>query len=131
MAAGNLDVFRRALDAFNRGDFEAWEAECDPEFTDVPPRDWPESESVTGAGAVWRFLAEATELWGDTTFESSQATVVGERVVALVESEVQGRASGATVRWRFWAVVSFRDGRAVRVEWYTDRDEALAVAGRR
>jgi len=128
MPGADLDAFRRALDAFNRRDYAAWAAECDPEFTNIPPRDWPESAPALGAAAVWDVLTEATELWGETTFELSQATVVGDRLVGLIASQVQGRASGATVPWRFWAVVSFRDGRALRVEWYADREEALQLA---
>jgi ketosteroid isomerase-like protein len=37
--------------------------------------------------------------------------------------------SGATVPWRYWAVVSFRNGKALRIEWYTDRAEAVQAAG--
>ena len=121
MPGAELDALRRALDAFNRRDYAAWVAECDPAFTNVPPRDWPESAPAAGAAAVWDVLTEAT-------FELSQATVVGDRLVGLIASQVQGRASGATVPWRFWAVVTFRDGRALRVEWYADREEALQVA---
>ena len=130
MPDADLDVFRRAFDAFNRRDFAAWEAECDPEFTDVPPRDWPENEPVHGRGPVWRFLDEATELWGHPTFEYSEATMVGGRVVALVASDVQGRVSGATVPWRYWVVVSFRDGKALQIEWYADRAEAVRATSR-
>jgi ketosteroid isomerase-like protein len=128
MPDADLDVFRRALDAFNRRDFAAWEAECDPEFTDVPPSNWPENEPTHGRGPVWRFLDEATELWGHPTFEYSEVTMVGNRVVALVTSEVRGRASGATVPWRYWAVVSFGDGKALQIEWYADRAEAVRAA---
>jgi ketosteroid isomerase-like protein len=52
-----------------------------------------------------------------------------DRAIALVASEVQGRVSGATVPWRYWAVVSFRNGKALRIEWYTDRAEAVQAAG--
>jgi ketosteroid isomerase-like protein len=55
---------------------------------------------------------------------------VNRRDVALVSSDVRGRASGAIVPWRYWAVVSFRDGEALRIEWYADRAEAMRAAGR-
>jgi hypothetical protein len=30
----------------------------------------------------------------------------------------------------YWPVVSFRDGEALRIEWFADRAEAMRAAGR-
>jgi hypothetical protein len=42
---------------------------------------------------------------------------------------MRGKSSGADVLWSYWQVATFRRGRVVRAEWFTDRAEALAAAG--
>jgi ketosteroid isomerase-like protein len=42
---------------------------------------------------------------------------------------MRGTASGAAVAWSYWHVVSFRQGKALRSEWFADRTEALEAAG--
>jgi ketosteroid isomerase-like protein len=82
MPDGDLDVFRRAFDAFNRRDFAGREAACDPDFTDIPPRDWPENEPTRGPGSGVALPRRGHGAVGHPTFEYSEATMVGDRVVA-------------------------------------------------
>jgi len=35
------------------------------------------------------------------------------------------------VLFSYWVVATFRDGRAIRVEWFADRAQALEAAGLR
>jgi ketosteroid isomerase-like protein len=42
---------------------------------------------------------------------------------------MRGKASGAKVVWSYWVVFTLRDGKAVRIEWFGDRAEALEAAG--
>jgi ketosteroid isomerase-like protein len=46
-------------------------------------------------------------------------------------SDARGRASGAAVEIDYWAVITFREGRIVRDQWFADRAEALEAAGLR
>ena len=56
---------------------------------------------------------------------------VGEdKVVTNQVREMRGKASGASVAWNYWVVLSFRNGRILRFEWFADRAEALEAAGR-
>jgi ketosteroid isomerase-like protein len=130
MSQENLESLRQGLAAFNRRDRAAWLALCDPELENVPPRDWPESDPIRGREAVWDFYLEGNEPWEQSPFEYVEIIDAGsDKVVADLRREVRGKASGASVAWNYWQVVTIRNGKMHRFEWFTDRAEALEAAG--
>ena len=129
MSRGNVELFREALDAFNRRDKAAWLAFYDPEFENVPPRDWPEAAAIKGPEGTWDFYVESQEPWEGAPFEVGELIDAGDKVVAETLAQVRGKSSGAAVAWSYWHVVTFRDGKALRSEWFTERAEALEAAG--
>jgi ketosteroid isomerase-like protein len=130
MSRANVETIRQALDAVNRGDRAAWLALCDPALLNVPSRDWPESDPIQGREAVWDFFAETNEQWEDIAYAFGELIDAGnDKIAAWVRAEMRGKSSGAGVPWSFWQVVTFRDGKALRFEWFTDRAEALKAAG--
>jgi ketosteroid isomerase-like protein len=85
-------------------------------------------------GASWvccrEFFIEEVEWWADGSFEFGEVIDAGaEKVVANTRREARGRASGVGVQFSYWAVTTFRNGRALRIEWFSHRDEALEAAG--
>ena len=42
---------------------------------------------------------------------------------------MRGRTSGAEVELNYWVVITFREGRIVRDQWFADRAEAREAAG--
>jgi ketosteroid isomerase-like protein len=130
MSQENVKTFHEALDAFNRRDRAAWLAFYDPEFENLPPRNWPESAAIQGPEAVWDFYVESQEPWEGATFQVGELIDAGnDKVVAELRAQMRGKASGASVAWSYWSVVTFRHGKALRSEWFTDRAEALEAAG--
>jgi ketosteroid isomerase-like protein len=130
MGKENIEIYRSALDAFNRRDKAAFLAVCDPDLENVPPREWPESRRVRGAEAVWDFLVENQDPWQEATFEVVEPIEAsGDGVVAQVRGELRGSASGAGVPWLYWHAVRFRGGTATEFRWFADRAEAVAAAG--
>lgn len=117
--------------AFNTGKKEAWLAVSDPELVNHPPREWPESAVIQGNGAVWDFWTETFEMWD----EKPEIQVVGpidegeDTIVVHLQAQLRGKASGAEILWEYFQVVTFRDGKAVRISWFSDREEAFAAAG--
>jgi ketosteroid isomerase-like protein len=129
MSQKNVELVQEALAAFNRRDRTAWLAFYDPEFENVPPRDWPESAAITGPEAVWEFYVESQGPWQGATFEAGELFDVGDKVAAEIRAEMRGKASGASVPWAYWQVITIRNGRALRSEWFSDRADALEAAG--
>jgi ketosteroid isomerase-like protein len=132
MSQENVEIVRRGLDAFNRRDTAAWQALCDPELENIPTRYWPESDPIRGREAVWDFFIEAQDAWEESSFEYVELIDAGnDKVVADMRREARGKASGASVAWSYWLVVTFRNGKMVRIEWFGDRAEALEAVGLR
>lgn len=130
MSQENVETLRQAVDAVNRRDKALWRAACDPEIENIPPRDWPESEPTRGPDAIWDFYVEAMDSWGTGIYEITEITEVSHGdLVAHIRGELQGKVSGAPVIFSFWQVVKMRNGTAVRIEWFTDRGDALKAVG--
>jgi ketosteroid isomerase-like protein len=52
------------------------------------------------------------------------------RVLVLVRVKLAGRASGAPGEWRFGHLLTFRDGKLARFQWFPDVAEARAALAR-
>lgn len=62
---------------------------------------------------------------GETTFRDQ-----GNSVVVRIELTAKGRGSGLDFGARVFEVLTFSDGRIVRIEDFLDRDDAMRAAGR-
>jgi ketosteroid isomerase-like protein len=129
MSQENVENLRQALDAFNRRDKATFLSMCDPDVENFPPPDWPESSPVSGAEAVWDFYVQNNDPWENSPLEYGRFIFPAEDTVAAeVRGDVQGKASGAAVPWSFWQLVTFRNGKAARISWFSDRTAALEAA---
>jgi ketosteroid isomerase-like protein len=85
---------------------------------------------VKGADAVWEFLRSNIEVWERREFVPVGPIEVGDgALVALIEAEVRGAASGAELTWRYYVVTEYEADKLTRISWYADHGEALAAAG--
>ena len=131
MSQENVETIRRMVDAVNRADRAAWLAEHDPDVVMIPAHQWPENATVRGAEAIWDFYMAATGTWDEAAFQIGEVIDSGDTVVLNNHREARGRASGANVEFNYWLVITFRSGKAIRLEWFADRAEALEAAGLR
>lgn len=131
MSEENAETARRALGDFNRRDKATWLLDQDPEVETHPPKEWPENAPIHGAEAAWDFYVENT-----TAFEAGGDFDVvelidagGDKVVVNQRQEMRGKSSGVGVVFDFWLVLTFRDRKIVRGDWFTTRGEAFKAAG--
>jgi ketosteroid isomerase-like protein len=129
MSQKNLETLRRSLDAFNRRDRAASLALCEAELENIPPGTGRSRMRSGGREAVWDFFVEGNTPWEEGSFDAFEVVEVGDKVAMDLRREVRGKPSGAAVPWRYWSVATFDDGKLVRLEWFTDRAEALEAAG--
>ena len=130
MSQENVESLHRGNDAFNRGDRTAWFSTIDPEAEMVPARDWPEKAPVRGREAIWNYYVEVTQAWEVGAFELGEAIEAGtDKLVVNAYRHARGRASGADLVFSYWLVSTFLDGKAIHLEWFADRAEALKAAG--
>jgi ketosteroid isomerase-like protein len=131
MSQENVETVRQGLDALNRRDRATWMALVDPALENISPRDWPESGRIEGAEPIFDFFVEVQDSWEEiSTYEYDELIDAGDdKVLTHMSARLKGKASGATVAWSYWQVVTFKGDKVARVEWFGDRTEALEAAG--
>jgi ketosteroid isomerase-like protein len=132
MSSENVEIVRRAFDAWNSGDPEAALDLLDPDIEWRLPPNFPDAEVWHGRDAVVEGLASVTGAWDEFRVDVHELIDAGDRVVALVR--FHGRAAitgldlgGVSVDAQIWTL---RECRAVEVQMYNGSGEALAAIGR-
>lgn len=130
MATDDAEVVRRTWAAISRRDIPA-ALEClHPEIEAIPLGAAMEGRVYHGHDGIVTWLER--ELWA--TYETFEVHIdeireVGDRLLLLGHWIARGLESGVDLDVAASWVVDMRDGRVVRWQTYTDRDEALADAG--
>ena len=130
MSGENVDLVRRALGAFPRGDMEEMLSFMDPECE-------LHSAIVGGAeGNVYRghegfrrWYADSFESFEELKNEWSEFRDLGDRVLAFGHVQARGRESGAEVNSPMGWVFTVRRGKLLKAEGFLSRAEALEAAG--
>jgi ketosteroid isomerase-like protein len=132
MSGENVEIVRRAYEAWNSGDPEAAMALLDPQVEWTLPAHFPDAETWRGREQVVEGLRTVSTSWDSLRLEVKELIEAGDRVVALVH--IHGRAAvtgldlaGMGVDAHLWTL---RAGRVVAVRMYGGTDEALAEIGR-
>jgi uncharacterized protein len=123
----NVERMRRAYDHFNEtGDFD-WELIA-PEVQWNAFRFAPVA-TFRGHAGVRQWLLEVSEMFDGLEIEPEEFLDGGDRVVVVSTMSGRGRGSGAETEQRLVSVWTFREGKIVRHDSFTDRDEALREVG--
>jgi ketosteroid isomerase-like protein len=129
MSEENVEIERKVIDAFNRGDLDAWLGFLSPEVV------W-ESLPLPGFREVYRGRAEARE-WielllevFDFHLEIDEITALSDdRVLMAASTRGRGRGSGLPLERQSWEVLWLANGLITRRQVFWTRDEALEAAG--
>jgi ketosteroid isomerase-like protein len=132
MSQENVDTIRRIYERWLQDDaslFDAFDDEI--ELHPDPAADWVGVNDIyRGHGGVRRYVAQVYEAFEDYHPEVEELLDAGDKVVTLAIEHGRGRASGATVEARRTAHVwTMRANKAIRLDLYLDRAQALEAAG--
>ena len=127
--AANAEIVRSIVDAANEGDFEATERWIADEGELVPLRAQLEGTTYRGPGGLRRFWADLDADWEDLQVPIDELRESGDKVVVIGRLTARGRVSGIDLDVRIGTVWEVRDGKVVRMESFSDPDEALGAAG--
>ena len=127
----NVEIVQRSYEAFNRGDIERSLEAIDPAV------EWHTYIVPGPGGGVYHGHDGVRELWSDArnifgSFRNEPERIIDvppDRVVVFIRVCGTGKESGIPVEARIAHLFTLRDGKAVRVRSYEDRDEALRAAG--
>jgi ketosteroid isomerase-like protein len=123
--------FRRALEAFNRGDLEAAMQDMDPEVEWFPPEPLPDKQVYRGYAAVRAWWATLNDVFTDFRIEPGEFRDLGDGVVLVpVRAFGRGKESGAPVESSFCMMGTGHD-LLKRMEFFPGEEEALAAVKER
>jgi ketosteroid isomerase-like protein len=127
MSQENVEIIRAIYDGWLRGDLG--DDKFDSEIAMVESKTIPGAPEAHGIDAVRRYMDSFSKYWSEIRFEPQEYIDAGEQVVVVARLIGRGRSSGAQVE-RTWAYVwTLRAGKALRMEAYDDRAEALSAVG--
>ncbi len=130
MSQENVEIAKRATDALNRRDWDAFLALVTADFEWLPAM--PGAVQDVGYRGREEFAAYAREV--EETWEYLHAVMkefrdLRDRVLLLGRMEGRGRASGAQVDTPVAEVMDFQDGKLSRDRVFLNHAEALKAVG--
>src|SRR6476659_1352922 len=132
MSQQNVEIMRRYYEAWFRNDRSRLDT-LDPgiELHPDPENEWVGVNDVyRGPDGVLEYLRLVEEALEDYHPEVEGFVDAGDKVVTLAVESGRGRGSGAEVQSARTAHVwTLRDGKAIRLDLYNDRAEALEAVG--
>ena len=130
MSQENVNLARRGYEAFAGRDLDAVFELFDPEIEAHDPPEMPDAAIHRGHEAVRGDWAQTYELFDDFTIEVEETIDCGDDVVVFLRYRGRGKESGAEVEASMAHVWTARDGKAIRLRQFLDREKALAAVGR-
>jgi ketosteroid isomerase-like protein len=123
-ASANLDLVRSIYADWARG--EMADDRFDPGISMIESSALPGGgASAEGIDAVRAYMASFAKYWEEIRFVPNEFIDAGDRVVVVARLIGRGKKSGVEVS-REWAYVwTVQVGKALRMEGYATRDEAL------
>jgi ketosteroid isomerase-like protein len=135
MSSDNVEALRRLYAEWEEGNLWALRDIADPDI------EWEWSEglaAISGGPRIYHGLdeigaatAEFLKAWRFYWMTAEEFVDAGDKVVVLMQAHARAAGAERVLEQRFAGVWTMRDGRALRVRYYEDRDEALEAAGLR
>ena len=132
MSQENVEVVRRAFEAWNAGDMEALFAHFHPELVYHPRADEPDPSPHVGRDAYERLVYGFVDSFSEVTLEVLELIDVGDHVIAstVLHAVLRGQGSAsAGVSDTYVFVYKLRDGLVVEGWEYRTKQEALEARG--
>ncbi len=129
MSGENIEIMRRAMEAFNRHDGEGFDAFLSNAAVIVPVRAALEGTVYSGPTAGSQYCSAVEESWEDLAWDVEEFREGSDWILALGQIRGRGRASGATLDARGGWLARFRNGKIASFQTFPDRADALEAAG--
>jgi ketosteroid isomerase-like protein len=129
VAEQDVDLFRRALDAYNRHDLAGFIEICDPSIESYPITAAAEGDAYHGHEGIRRWWRNMDETWGGSIHATADdVRDLGDCVLALGRLTARGLGSGVEIDSELGWLIEFRDGLVARWWAFTRHADALEAA---
>jgi uncharacterized protein len=120
---------REAYAAFNRGDIDRALQPFDAQIEWTEPVAFPGGGTYHGRDAVKRYLTQSRAAWAEGSSEPERFIAAGNRIVVFVHARVRPKDSNEWQNVYLSDVYTVRNGKAIGMRAFADRQEALRWAG--
>lgn len=126
---GDLEVMRVWSDSWNRGDIETFANLYDDDAVLITDPSWMEAGPIKGKAAIRNWFEGLKESWEDDSVVLKELFRASETVVARIDWQVRGRASGIEQNLDATGLNRIEYGKILRQQWYFDHAKALEAVG--
>jgi uncharacterized protein len=124
------EILRQAYATLNRDGIESALRFLDPSIEFVPVPGWlPDAEHFHGHDGVRAWFAKVGEVFDIDRWEPREYIDAGDRLVIAVTITGNAKATGIRGQLDLYQVWTVRERKAVRMEAFLDRAQALEAAG--
>ena len=123
-----MEIMRRAVEAWNRGDLEAWAEFLTDDVVWHPLPEMTQTEPVRGKQATLEFVRDWIEPWQAYRVEVRRLVDAGDAVV-MSTTQTGRDESGTEVSIEMHAAGLMRDGKLAEMRWFLSEADALEAAG--
>jgi len=124
-----VEIAKRGIAAFNRGDVGAFAALTTHDFEWYPSMGAIEGQAFLGREGIDKYFGNLDDAWEAFTILPGAYRDHADTVVMLGRLEGRGKESGVPVDAPLGMVFDFRRGAISRIRGYLDHDDALKAAG--
>jgi ketosteroid isomerase-like protein len=128
MSDENLEIMRRAIETWNRGDLDAWGEFLADDVVWHPLPEMTQTEPVRGKEATMEFVRDWIGPWQAYRVEVKRLTDAGDRIV-MSTIQTGTDESGTEVPIEMHAAGLIRHGKLAEMRWFKDERDALEAAG--
>jgi ketosteroid isomerase-like protein len=127
MSQENVELVRQAFEHFLETGEPRWDT-IDPEV-EVHDHDIPDARPYRGHQGYANWLADWGSAWSNVSYEAKRWLDVGDKVVLVLQLTAKGRGSGVEVKRRDAMVLTIRERKMIRLDYYNDEAQALEAVG--
>ncbi len=130
MLQSEIEVLRAGYEAFNRRDWDALFEAAAPDFELVTADRAPNPGTYRGPAEAKRVLGDLFEPFEEVSAQPVEyLPTSGDRIVVLLVMRFRPHGSTAVVENRIAHLWTFREGAALRLQVFPEREAGLAAAG--
>ena len=127
--AAESETLREVYAALNRNDIPAAINTFDPQIEWTEPAHYPGGGTHRGHAEVMANLSRGRGSWAEGSCEPERFIVAGDRIIVLIHVRVRLKHETEWREGRIADVYTFRNGKAIQMRHFADRQQALEWAG--
>ncbi len=128
MSRADIETLRVGYEAVSRGDWDAAIRDAHPELELQTADRVVNPGTYRGAGEVRRFFEDLFEPFEEVIVEPEEFFERGDQIAVFVFTRLRPTGSSAVLENRIGHLWTMREGKAIRLEVFPKREDALEAA---